>query len=98
MGRGLWFVVGAGVGVYATLRGQRELKKLTPERIGNYVGRRMIDSREKMAERAGEFLRGARFGAGERADELRRIDELTISQPAVDAGDTLGRPPRRVRR
>ncbi|GAA1713604.1 DUF6167 family protein [Propioniferax innocua] len=96
MGRGLWFVLGAGVGVYATIRGRRELKKLTPERIGVMVGRQLVDSRERM----GRFVRGARVGVGERLDEKRRLDELTIHQPytpAVDAGQPLGRAPRRVR-
>lgn len=94
MGRGLWFVLGAGAGVYATIRGQRELRKLTPQRIGEIVGRRMVDSRQHVAE----FVQGARIGVGDRVAEKRRIDDLTIYQPAVEPGQTLGRRPRRVRK
>ena len=94
MGRGVWFLLGAGVGVYATVRGRRELKKLTPERIGQIVGRQMVDSRE----RAGRFLNGARVGASDRIWEKNRLDELTIHQPVIDPAEPLGQPPRRVRR
>lgn len=92
MGRGFWFVLGAGVGVYATIRGRRELRKLTPERVGRVVGRQLVDSRENL----GEFVRGARTGVGERRAEQRRIADLTITQPEVEPGRTLGRRPRRV--
>ncbi len=53
MSRGLWFVAGAGAGVYAMIRGRRAAEALTPEGLrdrlsGLAVGARMF--REELAQ------------------------------------------------
>ena len=63
MSRGLWFVAGAGAGIYAMFRGRRAAEALTPEGLHDrmealFLGARLF--RDEVAQ-----------GAVERETELR---------------------------
>ena len=84
MNRGLWFVAGAGAGIYAVIRGRRAAEALTVDGLqdrlnGLAVGVRMF--RDEVAE-----------GRTEKETELRERfslaahgrHELTTGQPMTD--------------
>ncbi|QWC85262.1 hypothetical protein KLP28_00220 [Nocardioidaceae bacterium] len=45
MGRGLWFVAGAGTGVYAMVRARRLAEAVTPEGLADRVGALALGAR-----------------------------------------------------
>ena len=81
MRRGLWFVAGAGAGVYAVVRGRRVAEAFTVDGIndrlkGMTVGMRLF--REEMAQ-----------GKGEKETELReRLALAPHGRPELQTGPT----------
>ena len=45
MSRGLWFVAGAGAGVYAAVRGRRVAEAFTPDGLRDRVGAAVVGAR-----------------------------------------------------
>ena len=45
MNRGLWFVAGAGAGVYAMVRGRRAAEAFTPDGLRDRVGAAVVGAR-----------------------------------------------------
>ncbi len=63
MSRGLWFVAGAGAGVYGMIRGRRAAEALSADGLRDRVGAAVLGARMLGAEVAA--------GKAEREDELR---------------------------
>lgn len=82
MRRGLWFVAGAGAGIYASVRARRLAESLTPDGL---------------RDRAAGLRRGARlFGEEVRAGMVEKETELRdrlappAAAPALAAGPSAG--------
>ena len=45
MNRGLWFVAGAGAGIYAMVRGRRAAEAFTPDGLRDRVGAAVVGAR-----------------------------------------------------
>lgn len=73
MSRTLWFVAGAGVGVYAVIRARRAAEALTPDGLR--------DRLSGLGVGAHLFAEEVRNGMGERETELRHRLGLAIEGP-----------------
>lgn len=71
--RTFWFTTGAATGVWATLRAQRALRRVTPEGIAATAANRAVDT----GRRAVLFARDVRAAMAEREDQLN--DALGLS-------------------
>lgn len=78
MGRPLWFVAGAGVGVYAAARARRFADSLTAEGLRDRV--------HGLRAGARVFAEEVNQGRTEREDELRRQLGLTRGRHQLTAG------------
>ncbi len=84
MGRGLWFVAGAGAGIYAMVRGRRAAEALTAEGLHDrmealFLGARLF--RDEVAQ-----------GTAERETELReRFGVLPHERPTTPQLESRGR-------
>jgi len=84
MGRGLWFVAGAGAGIYAMVRGRRAAEALTAEGLHDrmealFLGARLF--RDEVAQ-----------GTAERETELReRFGVLPHERPTTPPLESRGR-------
>jgi hypothetical protein len=83
MSRTIWFLAGAGAGVYAVLRARRAAEALTPDGI-----RDRLAALEVGAHLFGEEVRA---GMAEKETELRRR-----LGPALDGAPQLAAPARRT--
>jgi len=85
MSRGLWFVAGAGAGIYAIVRGRRAAEALTAEGLHDrmealFLGARLF--RDEVAQ-----------GATERETELReRFGVLPHERPSTPQLPSRGQP------
>jgi hypothetical protein len=83
MSRGLWFVAGAGAGIYAMIRGRRAAEALTAEGLHDrmealFLGARLF--RDEVAQ-----------GAAERETELReRFGVLPHERPTTPQLESRG--------
>jgi hypothetical protein len=95
MSRTLWFVAGAGAGVYAMTRARRVAEALTPEGLadrlaGLTVGARLFgdEVRAGMAEKENDVRRrvGLTFHGAPGLDGLDRpgLDQPGLDQPGLD--------------
>lgn len=91
MNRGLWFVAGAGAGIYGMLRARRAAEAFTPDGLADRlgaasVGLRML--REEVTQGAAEKEVALRARIGERERELRALTAATEPphDPDTDAG------------
>ena len=86
MSRGIWFVAGAGAGIYAVIRGRRAAEVLTVDGLrdrvhGLEVGARLF--RDEVAQ-----------GRAEKETELReRLGLVPHGRPELVAGGTPGGKP-----
>jgi hypothetical protein len=82
MSRGLWFVAGAGAGIYGMVRGRRAAEALTADGLRDRVNAAVLGARMMGAEVAA--------GKAEREDELReqmhhRTLRSTAARPELAA-------------
>jgi hypothetical protein len=73
MNRGLWFVAGAGAGVYALLKARRAAEALTPEGARDRLAALQLG--------AALFAEEVRAGMTEKETELRERIGLTLDGP-----------------
>ena len=73
MSRGLWFVAGAGAGIYAMVRGRRAVEAVSPDGLRDRAGAAALGLRMLSAEVAA--------GKAEREAELR--ERHAAGPPAV---------------
>jgi hypothetical protein len=74
MNRGIWFVAGAGVGVYAMVKARRAVETFTPEGIRDRVA--------GLGLGAHLFAEEVRAGMTEKETELRERLGWTLDGPA----------------
>ena len=83
MSRGIWFVAGAGAGVYAMAKARRAAESLTPDGL-----------RDRWAGLAlGAQLFGEEVRAGQREKETELRTRLGLERPAGPPQITPGAPP-----
>jgi Family of unknown function (DUF6167) len=75
--RVFWFVVGAGVAVFVSIKIRQYLKKASPDAISQ----RVAESASGVSESARGFVDRVRAGMAERETELRETLGLPDSQP-----------------
>jgi hypothetical protein len=81
MRRGLWFVAGAGAGVYAMVRGRRAAEALTPDGLRDRVGAAFVGARMFRDEVA--------QGKADAETDLReRLGLVPDGTPELTAGST----------
>jgi Family of unknown function (DUF6167) len=73
----LWFVLGAGVAIFISIKIRQYLKKARPEAIGQ----RVAESATGISDSARGFVDRVRAGMAERETELRETLGLPDSQP-----------------
>lgn len=73
MSRALWFVAGAGAGVYAVIKARRAAEALTPDGLR--------DRLSGLGVGAHLFAEEVRSGMGEREEELRQRMGLALEGP-----------------
>ena len=73
----LWFLLGAGVAIFLSIKIRQYLKKARPEAIGQ----RVADSASGISDSARGFVDRVRAGMAERETELRETLGLPDSQP-----------------
>jgi hypothetical protein len=73
----LWFVLGAGVAIFISIKIRQYLKKARPEAIGQ----RVAESASGISDSARGFVDRVRAGMAERETELRETLGLPDSQP-----------------
>lgn len=83
MSRGLWFVAGAGAGVYGMIRGRRAAEAFTAEGLHDrmtalFLGARMF--RDEVAQGAAERETGLRERFGVLPHERPTTPELTMKE------------------
>jgi hypothetical protein len=91
MSRTLWFVAGAGAGVYAMTRARRAAEALTPEGLadrlaGLSVGARLFgdEVRAGMAEKENDVRRRVGLTFHGSPPGLDRLDHPELDQPGPD--------------
>ncbi|MGH3337964.1 MAG: DUF6167 family protein [Propionibacteriaceae bacterium] len=72
-----WFVIGAGVAVFAYTKIRQYMKKASPDAIGQ----RVAGTANGISESARGFVDRIRAGMAERETELRETLNLPESQP-----------------
>jgi len=72
-----WFVIGAGVAIFLSIKIRQYLKKARPEAIGQ----RVAESASGLSDSARGFVDRVRAGMAEREEELRDTLGLPDSQP-----------------
>jgi hypothetical protein len=72
-----WFVIGAGVAVFVSIKIRQYLKKARPEAIGQ----RVAESASGLSDSARGFVDRVRAGMAEREEELRDTLGLPDSEP-----------------
>jgi hypothetical protein len=72
-----WFVIGAGVAVFAYTKIRQYLKKASPD----VIGQRVAGTASGITESARGFVDRMRAGMAERETELRETLNLPDSQP-----------------
>jgi hypothetical protein len=72
-----WFVIGAGVAVFVSIKIKQYLKKARPEAIGQ----RVAESASGLSDSARGFVDRVRAGMAEREEELRDTLGLPDSEP-----------------
>jgi len=73
----LWFVIGAGVAIFLSIKIRQYLKKARPEAIGQ----RVAESASGISDSARGFVDRVRAGMAEREEELRDSLGLPDSEP-----------------
>jgi len=73
----LWFVLGAAVAIFISIKIRQYLKKARPEAIGQ----RVAESASGISDSARGFVDRVRAGMAERETELRETLGLPDSQP-----------------
>ena len=73
----LWFVLGAGVAIFISIKIRQYLKKARPEAIGQ----RVAESASGLSDSARGFVDRVRAGMAERETELRETLGLPDDQP-----------------
>ena len=73
----LWFVLGAGVAIFISIKIRQYLKKARPEAIGQ----RVAESASGISDSARGFVDRVRAGMAEREEELRDSLGLPDSEP-----------------
>ena len=73
----IWFVIGAGVAVFLSVKIRQYLKTVRPEAIGQ----RVAESASGVSDSARGFVDRVRTGMAEREEELRDTLGLPDSQP-----------------
>ena len=73
----LWFVLGAGVAIFVSMKIRQYLKKARPEAIGQ----RVSESASGISDSARDFVDRVRAGMAEREMELRETLGLPDDQP-----------------
>jgi uncharacterized protein DUF6167 len=73
----LWFVLGASVAIFVSIKIREYLKKARPEAIGQ----RVAESATGISDSARGFVDRVRAGMAERETELRETLGLPDSQP-----------------
>jgi Family of unknown function (DUF6167) len=73
----VWFVIGAGVAVFAYTKIRQYMKKASPDAIGQ----RVADTAGGISDSARGFVDRIRAGMAERETELRETLNLPESQP-----------------
>jgi hypothetical protein len=86
--RGLWFVAGAGAGVYAVTRARRVAEALTPEGLADRLAGLSVG--------ASLFADEVRTGMAEKENDLRERLGLTLHghPPELSGGAGAGAPAR----
>ena len=80
MSRGLWFLTGAGAGIYAALRGRRLAEALTAEGLGDRLHALALGSRL--------FAEDVAAGSAEMESQLRgRLDVVPHGSPQIASPD-----------
>ncbi len=77
MSRAVWFAVGTGAGVYATLKARRLVYRLSPEGLADQVAALRLGVRTLAAD--------VREGMTEREDEL--LEQLGLARQGEEGGD-----------
>ncbi|MFW6694932.1 DUF6167 family protein [Streptomyces sp. MAR4 CNX-425] len=72
--RTFWFTTGVATGVWATLRAQRALRRVTPESIAATAANRAVDT----GRRALLFAQDVRTAMAEREDQLNDVLGLSL--------------------
>ena len=72
-----WFVIGAGVAIFLSIKIRQYPKKARPEAIGQ----RVAESASGLSDSARGFVDRVRAGMAEREEELRDTLGLPDSQP-----------------
>ena len=73
----LWFVLGAGVAIFLSMKIRQYLKKARPE----VIGQRVAESASGIGDSARGFVDRVRAGMAEREEELRDSLGLPDSEP-----------------
>ncbi|HEY6810217.1 MAG TPA: DUF6167 family protein, partial [Propionibacteriaceae bacterium] len=73
----IWFVIGAGVAVFAYTKIRQYMKKASPDAIGQ----RVADTASGISDSARGFVDRIRAGLAERETELRETLNMPESQP-----------------
>ncbi len=84
MSRALWFVAGAGVGVYAMTKARRAAEVLTPEGLADRLAGLSVGARL--------FGEEVRAGMVEKEDQVRERVGLTFPRTAPDRPELSGSP------
>ncbi|GAB3623172.1 hypothetical protein GCM10027418_12540 [Mariniluteicoccus endophyticus] len=77
-----FFLLGLGTGVYATLKTQKKAREVTPESVGQKVGRQAADRGADVAKQAFAFLKAATQGAQQRTSEMLDEHNKSTGTPA----------------
>ncbi len=80
MNRAIWFVAGAGVGVYAITRARRAAEVLTPEGLSDRLAGLAVGARL--------FTDEVRAGMAEKENEVRHRVDLRFPELSVGSGAT----------
>jgi hypothetical protein len=82
MSRALWFVAGAGAGVYALTKARRAAEAFTPEGLADRLAGLAVGARL--------FGEEVRDGAAEKENDLRERVGLTLHERTTTPGLTSG--------
>jgi hypothetical protein len=85
MTRTLWFVAGAGVGIYAITRARRAAEVLTPEGLADRLAGLAVGARLFSAE--------VRAGAAEKENEVRQRVGLGFAELSAGSGTATAEAP-----
>ncbi len=94
MSRGLWFVAGAGAGVYAMVRGRRAAEAFTPDGLRDRVGAAVVGARlfrDEVAQGRADTEPQMRRHLGLVSDGAPALAARGVSNSPTSSGSSINR-------